>query len=64
MNSPPPTSRFFIGTLHQVQRRSGISAIVALCGSGLDEAASDMDAFWPTHHAFVNEGGQASRTPV
>jgi len=37
MNCPLATNRFFMGTLHQVQRRSGISSAV---GVGAEEAAT------------------------
>ncbi len=42
MNWPPPTSRLFIGTLHQVQDRSGRSAAGAACGDDADDGESDM----------------------
>jgi len=33
MNCPLATNRFFMGTLHQVQRRSGISSAVGVVGA-------------------------------
>ncbi len=35
MYRPPPTRRFVIGTLHQVQLRSGMAVRVAAVRSGL-----------------------------
>jgi hypothetical protein len=40
MNCPLATSRFFMDTLHQVQRRSGRSAAE---GSALEGAAGEVD---------------------
>jgi hypothetical protein len=61
MNCFPPTSRFFIGTLHQVQSRSGRSeeAGSALEGEGV---AVDMRGIFPERlscsqpHASLEDG--------
>ncbi len=46
MNLPPPTSRFTMGTLHQVHWRSGMSAKAAGAGAGLGEPALGSGGFF------------------